>query len=645
MAVFKCKMCGGSLTVEENQSTAVCDYCGTAQTLPQLNNDRRINLYDRANHFRRNSEFDKAMGIYEQILNEDPTDAEAYWSRVLCRYGIEYVEDPTTHKRIPTVNRTQFTSIFDDADYQSALQYGDTRQQELYRQEAETINEIQKGILAISQQEEPFDVFLCYKETDAAGRRTPDSVLAQEIYYELVNEGLKVFFSRITLEDKIGAAYEPYIFAALNSAKVMVVIGTKPEYFTAAWVKNEWSRYLSLIKNGAKKVLIPAYRDMDPYDLPDEFSHLQAQDMGKLGFIQDLLRGIRKLMPDKEASGSKEEQATPTAPLLRRAFLFLEDGEWERANECAEQVLNVQPENGEAYVVQLMVELQCRRREELALQEKPFDGRNLYQKAMRFGRGAVREQLEQAHEKVFERYAGAIYQEASLSLTAENPSEEVYRTAARSFASISRYRDAGERAQDCLRRAEAVKKDRLYEAACRIMPNDLREGGQVALEKFLSAEKKFRALGSWRDAEKKAEDCAMQAAAVRKNMIYASAVRAQRQDTEIALENARRLYLSLQGWWDAPRQAQACQKRLEELKTLKAQKEIEERHRQEKMKRRKVYQTWLFVGCFCSLIVCIVLIFLISVGEIDEATFLCGIGMSLVWDVLLLLIIYFILRK
>lgn len=127
MAVFKCKMCGGSLTVEENQSTAVCDYCGTAQTLPQLNNDRRINLYDRANHFRRNSEFDKAMGIYEQILNEDPTDAEAYWSRVLCRYGIEYVEDPTTHKRIPTVNRTQFTSIFDDADYQSALQYGDTR--------------------------------------------------------------------------------------------------------------------------------------------------------------------------------------------------------------------------------------------------------------------------------------------------------------------------------------------------------------------------------------------------------------------------------------------------------------------------------------------------------------------------------------
>ena len=59
----------------------------------------------------------------------------------------------------------------------------------------------------------------------------------------------------------------------------MVVLGTKPEYFNAVWVKNEWSRYLALIKAGQKKILIPAYKDMDPYDLPEEFSHLQAQDM------------------------------------------------------------------------------------------------------------------------------------------------------------------------------------------------------------------------------------------------------------------------------------------------------------------------------------------------------------------------------
>ncbi len=117
MAIYKCKMCGGALEIHNKESVATCEYCGTQQTLPKLDDDRKTNLYDRANHFRRSNEFDKAMRIYEQILSEDSTDAEVYWSLVLCRYGIEYVEDPSSHKRVPTVNRTQYTSVYDDDNY------------------------------------------------------------------------------------------------------------------------------------------------------------------------------------------------------------------------------------------------------------------------------------------------------------------------------------------------------------------------------------------------------------------------------------------------------------------------------------------------------------------------------------------------
>lgn len=147
MAIYKCKMCGGTLEFEQDATVGVCDHCGTKQTLPRLDDERRANLYDRANHFRRNNDYDKAAGIYEKILNEDATDAEAYWSLVLCRYGIEYVEDPATHRRVPTVNRAQFTSVFDDGNYKSALQYADALQRALYEEEAAAINEIQKGIL------------------------------------------------------------------------------------------------------------------------------------------------------------------------------------------------------------------------------------------------------------------------------------------------------------------------------------------------------------------------------------------------------------------------------------------------------------------------------------------------------------------
>ena len=401
MSIFRCKMCGGLLQIEPNQTTAVCDYCGAQQTLPKLDSDRRAQLYDRANHFRRNSQFDKAMGIYETILNEDATDSEAYWSLILCRYGIDYVEDPSTHKRVPTVNRTQFTSIFNDQDYKSALRYADSHQRSLYEQEATAINEIQKGILAISQKEEPFDVFLCYKETDENGRRTPDSVLANELYHQLTNEGFHVFFSRITLEDKIGAAYEPYIFAALHSAKVMVVLGTKPAYFNAAWVKNEWSRYLSLIKNGAKKVLIPAYRDMNPYDLPEEFSHLQALDMGKLGFMLDLIHSIKKLTdqntPSATAStpdtGIPHAEVSGAVALVKRAFLFLEDGDWQNADSYCERALDIDPENGEAYLGKLMVLFHAHSREELKTVKMRIEEIGHYQKALRFGDDTLRAEL------------------------------------------------------------------------------------------------------------------------------------------------------------------------------------------------------------------------------------------------------------
>ena len=370
-------MCGGTLEIDNNGSVAICQYCGTKQTLPKLDDDRKANLYDRANHFRRNNEFDKAMGIYEQILSEDNTDAEAYWSLVLCRYGIEYVEDPETHKRIPTVNRAQFTSVYDDDNYKSALQYADGSQRVIYEEEAKTINDIQKRILEISQHEEAYDVFICYKETDDHDRRTPDSVLAQELCYQLNEEGFKVFFSRITLEDKLGSEFEPYIFSALNSAKVMVVIGTKPEFFNAVWVKNEWSRYLALIERGEKKVLIPAYKDMDPYDLPVEFSHLQAQDMSKLGFLQDLIRGIKKILEiDETKENVINDSGASTASLLKRTFMFLEEGDFNSANVYCEKVLDIDPENAQAYVGKLMSELQVRKQEYLNDCEQPFDDSN-----------------------------------------------------------------------------------------------------------------------------------------------------------------------------------------------------------------------------------------------------------------------------
>ena len=509
MSVFKCKMCGGTIEFEQGATVGVCDSCGTKQTLPRLDDDKKANLYDRANHFRRNNDFDKAMSIYEQILNEDNTDAEAYWSLVLCRYGIEYVEDPASHKRIPTVNRAQFTSIFADEDYKSALQYADGYQKTIYEDEAKAIDEIQKGILAISQKEEPFDVFICYKETDANGRRTQDSVLANDLYHQLTQEGFKVFFARITLEDKLGTAYEPYIFAALNSSKVMVVLGTKPEYFNAVWVKNEWSRYLALIKNGAKKMIIPAYRDMDPYDLPEEFSHLQAQDMSKLGFMQDLIRGIKKIIEADAPKQTVKETVivgannAATTPLLERVFLFLEDGKWQDANIYCEKVLDIDPKNAEAYLGKLMVELQVRNRKQLADCAEPFDDRDNYSKVLRFGDEALEKEMRGYITHINERNENTrltgIYNSAKNAMSAAN-TESAFKTAADTFATIPGFKDADTLAEQCLEKAEICRKDAVYSTAKSKMI-----GEKVA--SYEEAIKVFQTISGWKDSDEQIYAC------------------------------------------------------------------------------------------------------------------------------------------
>ena len=402
MAVLKCKMCGGNIEVGENQNIGVCDSCGSTMTIPNVNDERILNLFDRANHFRLQNEFDKALAAYESILSEDNKNAEAHWGCVLSRYGIEYVKDPKTHKRVPTCHRVQNESVLSDLDYKAAVECtDDISAKNLYQQEAEAIAEIQKNILSIANNEAPYDIFICYKETDNSGRRTVDSALAQDIYYQLTNEGYKVFFSRITLEDKLGAEYEPYIFSALNSAKVMLVVGTNKDYFNAVWVKNEWARFLDLARKDKSKMIIPCYRDIDAYDLPDELSMYQSQDMGKIGFVQDLIRGIKKVLQKETPRSSitavkSTAEAFRTEPLLKRAFMMLEDEEWKKANELLEQVLNHEPENAFAYLGKLIWELRLKNENELANVSVPLVSNKNYQKLIKFS--------DQKDVKKYEKY-------------------------------------------------------------------------------------------------------------------------------------------------------------------------------------------------------------------------------------------------
>ena len=410
MTILKCKMCGGNVVPADGGSCGTCDACGGTTTLPRVSDERLANLFNRANHLRRLCEFDKAVEAYEAILGEDNTEAEAHWGVVLSRYGIEYVEDPGSGERIPTCHRVQVESVLLDAEYLMALEHApDAGARAYYQEQGKRIAEIQRDILAVSAQEGLYDVFVCYKESTEGCSRTPDSVLAQEIHQHLTEKGLRVFYARISLEEHAGQKYEPYIYGALTSARVMVVVGTKAEHFNAVWVKNEWSRFLQLRRKDRGKVLIPCYKGMDPYELPEELAELQSQDMGRLGFMQDLVRGVEKVLGRDRAKPAEKATASTasseTAGWLERAWVFLEDGEFDSAKEYVERVLDREPKNGEAYWVKALAGLGIRRESELEERQKTLVGEGNYQKALRFGTAELKRRLEQCEADIQKRIA------------------------------------------------------------------------------------------------------------------------------------------------------------------------------------------------------------------------------------------------
>lgn len=496
MANFRCKMCGAQLDVKEGQTVAVCAFCGSKQTVANADDERKENLFNRANVLRRNCEFDKAILTYQSIISLFPTEPEAYWGLCLCKYGIEYIDDPATNKKKPTIHRVSFESILSDSDYLSALAYADVIAKEEYQTEAKEIATIQNNILSISQKEEPFDIFICYKESDDNGKRTPDSVMAYEIYNALTEKGYKVFFSRVTLESKLGTMYEPYIFAALNTAKIMLVIGTRKEYFEAVWVKNEWSRFIDLMQTRPDHYLIPCYKDMDAYEMPEQFLSFQAQDLSKLGFMQDLMRGIDKIMGRDHVVPKTETRIIQTdvniSALLKRAEILIGDADYKKADSLLERVLDNDPMNSQAYLLKLVIDLNLRSVSELKNYHDPLDNFSNYKKALDFADDEQRKRIIDINEFIKNRNEEARL-EFLYSYAMDCKKNLQYKKAEEAFLEIANYKDAKFQASECVR----LSKENLFKKALYLKEN----------KKYDEAIEILNQIADFKNAQEEIADC------------------------------------------------------------------------------------------------------------------------------------------
>ena len=288
MSENTCNVCGANLIYKDGRW--VCPACG-AYKEEEISNEEVTLLYNASQKLRLAS-FDDAEELYADIVKKYPKNSEAHWGLVLSRYGIKY-EDDYDGRKLPTCYAATMESFLDDKDYLAALSCApDAKVKAYYEEQGKIIEKNRIEWYEKASKEPAYDVFLCFKDSDKENNieRTDDSIEVANLYTYLSSKGYRVFFSRETLRDKVAEKYEPYIYNALNTASVMIVYGSKPEYFESVWMKNEWTRFLKRMREGLKVdgSLIVAYDGMNPAELPKVFAGRQCLDARKKTFYGDL---------------------------------------------------------------------------------------------------------------------------------------------------------------------------------------------------------------------------------------------------------------------------------------------------------------------------------------------------------------------
>ena len=405
---LNCRCCGGVLNVKS--ALAVCEYCGATNFVSDTAG-KYITQLNRANKLRQQKEYDNAIRIYDNILSENIPSADILWLRTLCEYGIEYVPDPISTKYFPTLHRVKDESILNYYSYLDALKFCDEQQKEILIKEATEINRIQTEYLEIAKNEAPYDVFICYKETDEDTKKTTEDVAyCKELYELLTKSGYKVFFARETLQDKLSIDYEPYIFAALKSSKVMAVIGSKSEYFTATWVKNEWSRFLKLMEKDTSKQIFFACDD--PNELPRAFSLKQAQLLSDPHAMEILARNIINYLTNilsirKNAkplglmkSAKLPDPSTPEG-MLAKTKMNLNNKNYAAVLSNVSDLLEMQPGNAEAYWLRMLANVR-HNEENIIYLKKDLTADEDYNKAITFANSELKAKYENIKDRCLE---------------------------------------------------------------------------------------------------------------------------------------------------------------------------------------------------------------------------------------------------
>ena len=303
------------------------------------------NLYHQAENKQKSRDFNKAEKYYREVLiSKDGEDPEVYWRLILCHYCVEYQQDDQG-KWLPTILYPSLDNPRDLPDWHD-LQKSCENASDLMDHYEKLLAPIEQIVRSYCEfrQTVASQVFICVKQEEN-DRSTDDSIIASDLYDQIRDNGLDVFNSRRT-QMPAGEMFEPYIIAALLSAKLMIVVGTTPDHMKSRWVKNEWSRYQWLQdkerrQNGkTDRKLVCYLRGMKPKDIPDELHPDIQAIVESTTSAKSLENLLKNTFPTSEMKHDSPSEDDSFELICDQMEIWLAIGDYDEANKRYRALVN-----------------------------------------------------------------------------------------------------------------------------------------------------------------------------------------------------------------------------------------------------------------------------------------------------------------
>ena len=404
---FKCKNCGALFQAATNENGVLkCEYCDSIFTIPKKDsNNEVLQFLQIGEHNLDACHFDEAYTAFEKASQLNDKEPEAYWGMALAEFKVQYIKDAVNNRLQPICHEFNDKEFQANKNYLKALRCAGAEQKSEYFSKAQDIDYIREEFLKLQQSGLDYDCFICVKvsqtgveQADISKKNwTNDAYNADSIYDLLKRHDFRPFFSEREIKGRSGANYEAMILYALYTAETMLVVCSDEEYLRTPWVKNEYTRFKSLIKNEEKEndSLTIVYNGKPIDRLPgDNNGRIQGIDYSKREADFEIVKFVQNHTPIARAKREEEERrkhsqneeikkqieeqkkaqkeleerlknfnsqstGATVGTLLTRAKQELEVNNFEKARMYFEKALECNPENADAWFGLMLLDHNC----------------------------------------------------------------------------------------------------------------------------------------------------------------------------------------------------------------------------------------------------------------------------------------------